>query len=77
MIVHFKKCSVDILREMVESFYDETTESEVWDDASLNEKWSPAEVNQILFRNFKNKNEALVELSTLTPNQLYGFTLES
>jgi len=77
MIIHFKKCSLSILREMVESFYDLKIESPAWDDESLNEKWSPAEVNQILFRNFKNHSEALVEICALTPNELYGFTLES
>jgi hypothetical protein len=42
----------------------------------MNEKWSPAEVNQILFRNFKNKDAALLELKTLTPNELYGFNVK-
>lgn len=74
MIIHFKKCSVEILREMIESFYD--TKIELSDD-SLNEKWSPAEVNQILFRNFKDKEKAITELKTLTSTDLYGFTLES
>jgi hypothetical protein len=74
MIVHFKKCSIEILREMVSSFYD-LDDVEIT-DVSLHEKWSPAEVNQILFRNFKNMAVALIELHSLTPNQLYGFTLE-
>jgi hypothetical protein len=43
-------------------------------DESLNGKWSPAEVNQILFRNFKNIGNALRELVELEPNDLYGFT---
>jgi hypothetical protein len=75
MIVNFKKCSLRILREMVESFYDEKIDSLAWTDESLIEKWTPAEVNQILFRNFKNKDEALVEICALTPHDLYGFTL--
>jgi hypothetical protein len=28
-------------------------------------KWSPAEVNQILFRNFENSGQAMDELHTL------------
>jgi len=71
MIIHFKKCSIGILREMIESFYDQVFEGEL--DESLNERWSPAEVNQILFRNFKNMPKAVSELKTLTPNELYGF----
>lgn len=75
MIIHFKRCSLSILREMVESFYDGTIESELWSNSSLNEKWSPAEVNQILFRNFNSCENALKELETLTVNDLYGFNL--
>jgi hypothetical protein len=73
MIIEFRKCSVAILREMICSFYDEDC-GDLPD--SLNERWSPAEVNQILFRNFKDKTKAIHELSTLTPNELYGFKLQ-
>jgi hypothetical protein len=73
MIIEFRKCSVAILREMICSFYDE--DCGVLPD-SLNERWSPAEVNQILFRNFKDKTNAIHELSTLTPNEMYGFKLQ-
>ena len=37
------------------------------------DKWSPAEVNQILFRNFDKPDEAIQELITLQPKDLYGF----
>jgi hypothetical protein len=57
---------------MIESFYDQKLEQEL--DESLNERWSPAEVNQILFRNFKNMEKAISELKSLTPNELYGFS---
>lgn len=59
MIVNFKKCNLAVLQEMVRSFYDSDT---VVDDESLNYKWSPAEVNQILFRNFGNVEAGLAEL---------------
>jgi hypothetical protein len=71
MILHFKKCSTKILREMIESFYDIAIEGDF--EVTLEEKWSPAEVNQILFRNFKDLPKALLELRTLTSNELYGF----
>ena len=87
MIVHFKKCSFEILRDMVCSFYDidsadlkdtnldiEFCSEDV--ENSLPGKWTPAEVNQILFRNFKNMGNALKELVELTPNDLYGFNLK-
>ncbi len=72
MIVHFKKCSLAILREMAESFYD--TEVSIPDIPDLDYKWSPAEVNQILFRNFGNPEAAVKELTTMTRKDLYGFS---
>ena len=73
MIVNFKKCSVEIVNEMLCSFYD--VKSVDLYDISLHEKWSPAEVNQILFRNFNNMATSIVELVNLHPNDLYGFKL--
>jgi hypothetical protein len=74
MIVHFKKCNRQILREMVTSFYDK--EQDDWTTEELDYKWSPAEVNQILFRNFGNHDDAIQELKTLKSEDLYGFTSE-
>ena len=74
MIVHFKKCNRQILREMVTSFYDKDQGD--WTTEDLDYKWSPAEVNQILFRNFGNHDEAIQELKTLKSEHLYGFTSE-
>lgn len=67
MIVHFKKCSRTVLKEMIEGFYDITdgVTHPLFDDAKMDEKWSPAEVNQILFRNFENPQQAMDELHTL------------
>jgi hypothetical protein len=39
-------------------------------------KWTPAEVNQILFRNFDDPTAALDELATLTSKDLYGFQID-
>jgi chaperone BCS1 len=71
MIVHFRKCNREILRQMVDSFYDQTFED--WTGDNMNYKWSPAEVNQILFRNFKEPTKAIEELVTLESRDLYGF----
>ena len=75
MIVKFKKCNRAVLQEMAESFYDQTVE--LPDDASLDYKWSPAEVNQILFRNFTNPTQAIHELTTFTQEDLCGFVDEN
>jgi hypothetical protein len=58
---------------MVESFYDK--KGVIMDNAAIDGKWTPAEVNQILFRNFKSPETALYELNELTPNDLYGFRI--
>lgn len=71
MIVNFKKCNLTVLREMAESFYEK--EIEFPEDSQLDYKWSPAEVNQVLFRNFENPEQAVEELITLQPQDLYGF----
>jgi hypothetical protein len=74
MIIHFKKCNRAVLSEMVTSFYDSPHTGLT--DESLDYKWSPAEVNQILFRNFDTPDKAISELETLMPADLYGFDEE-
>uniref|UniRef100_A0A6C0I5Q9 ATPase AAA-type core domain-containing protein n=1 Tax=viral metagenome TaxID=1070528 RepID=A0A6C0I5Q9_9ZZZZ len=78
MIVNFMRCSTAVLRQMVEGFYDkEAPDHPVWTDEAMNQKWTPAEVNQILFRNFDTPDTALDELLALNPRDLYGFQLDS
>lgn len=68
MIIEFKKCSMSVLREMVMGFYDtDDVGHELWNHPEINEKWSPAEVQQILFRNFEDKDNAMTELLTCQP----------
>lgn len=77
MIVNFKKCSVHVLRQMVEGFYDRTDiNHRAWTAPDMDRKWTPAEVNQILFRNFDSPESALDELTDLQPSDLYGFRTE-
>jgi SpoVK/Ycf46/Vps4 family AAA+-type ATPase len=71
MIVNFKKCSRAIVQEMANSFFE--TEVSLPEDAGLDGKWSPAEVNQILFRNFGNPEQAARDLMEITQADLYGF----
>jgi len=75
MIVHFKRCTRSVLQEMVNAFYDK--EILIPEDISLDDKWSPAEVNQILFRNFEDPESAVKELVTLTRTELNGFAEEN
>jgi hypothetical protein len=75
MIIHFKKCNRAVMQEMLNSFYD--VEMVLPDDPALDGKWSPAEVNQILFRNFENPEKSMEELVSLTREDLYGFSEEN
>ena len=72
MIVQFKKCSRKILREIICGFYDlETVDHPLFEKEDVDGRWSPAEVNQILFRNFENPKIAMDEL--MEPANLYVF----
>jgi hypothetical protein len=70
MIVHFQKCTLEVVNEMVTSFYDKEI---VLTDTTLDGKWTPAEVNQILFRNFEDPDAGVKELIELATKDLYGF----
>jgi hypothetical protein len=76
MIINFKKCNRAVMQEMINSFFD-TEDAVLPDDPSLDGKSSPAEVNQILFRNFGNPEKAVEELAGLTKTDLYGFREEN
>ena len=75
MIVNFRKANCAVLEEMLTSFYDR--EIDIPADETLDYKWTPAEVNQILFRNFEDPQKAVEELTTLIPEDLYGFEEEN
>lgn len=72
MIVRFKPCSRTVLQEMACAFYDQDIEFP--EDSSLDYKWTPAEANQILFRNFTTPESAIQEFLTRTPDAVYGFS---
>jgi hypothetical protein len=59
---------VPVIQEMVNAFYDRT-DLLVEENPTLHEKWSPAEVNQILFRNFDTPEKALQDLAAIQPLQ--------
>jgi hypothetical protein len=71
MIVNFNNCSKVVLQEMIDAFYDRAVP--LPEDAMVDGKWTPAEVNQILFRNFESPDLAVTELVSLTRHDLYGF----
>ena len=72
MIIEFKKCSSNIVREMIMGFYD--LNELTWEHPEIDGKWSPAEVNQILFRNFEDPIQAMREILDLTPGVAFERT---
>jgi hypothetical protein len=64
MIIEFKKCSSTIMKEMIESFYET-----VLDDVVGDYRWTPAEINQVLFRNFNDPKKAIEELK-MAPEEI-------
>jgi hypothetical protein len=72
MMIHFRKCTRAVLQEMASAFYDRPLV--LPEDPALDLKWTPAEANQILFRNFDDAEAAIQELVELPLEALYGGT---
>jgi hypothetical protein len=60
---------------MVNAFYEK--EIIIPEEPSLDYKWSPAEVNQILFRNFSDPQQAVDDLLVKQHEDVYKFENES
>jgi SpoVK/Ycf46/Vps4 family AAA+-type ATPase len=72
--IHFKKHSRGVLQEHVADFYEQTlTEEEVaaLSVPSLDEKWTPAEVSQVLFRYMDERVEAIRVLAEEDPASIF------
>jgi hypothetical protein len=66
MIVNFQKCNRMIINEMFNSFYDTNFSGNKFDQIE-DYKWTPAEVNAIMFRNFRKPENAINELIQENP----------
>ena len=55
MFIKFKKCNKQIIKEMYDSFYDDDLDISVLEGVE-EYKWTPAEISQMLFQNFHNKD---------------------
>ena len=73
MIVHFKKASKIIITEMYQGFYDAEFPTDRINDLT-DYLWTPAEVNQILFKNFNSKENAVDDLINKNPTDLFKFS---
>jgi len=74
LIVTFKLCNRDVIRDMFNCFYSCTKNIDDREENELIEQipeylWTPAEVVQILFKHFYINKDALIELATTTPQR--------
>lgn len=72
--IHFKKHSRAVLQEHVADFYEVPLKEEeiaVLSAPSLDEKWTPAEVSQVLFRYMDDRAEAIRVLAEEDPSSIF------
>ncbi len=77
MMVEFEKHSCEVLKLHLEKHYDvKLTEQQLKriNHPSLNMKWTPAEVSQILFRRVANIDGAIDDLVNEDPKKLFKFS---
>ena len=75
LVIHFKKHDRTILKQHVAEFYDAPlTEAEdhILSYQSLDNKWTPAEVSQILFKHIEDRTEACRVLVEEDPAALFS-----
>lgn len=71
LIQKLGKCELNTIKEMYESFYSTTLTKEL--DETLNKKWSPAELNCLLFNNFDTPDKFLTDIIETKPSFLTSF----
>jgi hypothetical protein len=77
MMVEFEKHSCEVLKLHLEKHYDaELTKQQLKriNNPSLDKKWTPAEVSQILFRRVGNIDGAIDDLVNEDPKKLFKFS---
>jgi DNA polymerase III delta prime subunit len=75
LCIEYGKCTIEVVCKMYRDFYQLDIPL---DKINLieNNKWSPAELSQLLFKNFNNPINALEDIITLVPNQYFKFRLK-
>lgn len=76
MCVEFKKANQKVVAEMYKGFYDLEPPEDVIQEIE-DYKWTPAEINQILFKNFDKPVDALYELINEDPRVKYAYMYPS
>ena len=72
LVIHFKKHDRTVLRQHVADFYEDgTVADEALTDPCLDDKWTPAEVSQILFKHVDSRADAIRTLVEADPTSLF------
>lgn len=71
MFIEFKKCSLNIIKEFYENFYDKKLENL---EGIKDDIWTPAEINQILFQCFNDSDKFLSIIKEKTPEELFKYS---
>ena len=75
MLIEYKKCTHQMIKDMFASFFDSEPDSDLL--AQIPEyHWTPAEVSQLLFKNFGDPDNAINELVNLDPIAYFKFDNE-
>jgi DNA polymerase III delta prime subunit len=75
MIIEFKKCNYQVIVDMLKSFYSNLTELQIKNIKNIPEYlWSPAEISQILFKNFNLPDKTIEDLTNLNPKAYFKFS---
>lgn len=77
MMLEFEKHTPEVIRQHLEKHYDVTLSEEQWNRINvkeLHQKWTPAEVSQILFRRIGDVEGAVYDLLREDPKQLFKFS---
>lgn len=77
MMLEFEKHTPQVIKLHMEKHYDIELTEKQWariNQSSLDKKWTPAEVSQILFRRIGDPNKAIDDLLYEDPNKLFKFS---
>jgi hypothetical protein len=77
MMLEFEKHTPQVIKLHMEKHYDIELTDKQWtriNQSSLDKKWTPAEVSQILFRRIGDPNKAIDDLLYEDPNKLFKFS---
>jgi energy-coupling factor transporter ATP-binding protein EcfA2 len=70
LILEYTNCSNNVIKKMYKSFFGNDIDKEELKDL-IEHKWTPAEVSQIMFKNFKNPKQAIIDLIKFDPKEYF------